>query len=102
MKRLLILLLVAVTAVADSAPSKLTADETDRLVVAMINYYEAQIALMDALATAKAGNAEVQQASKTKAAIQGMMADLQKEHGAAPTCSWDFAAKNWNCPVVKQ
>lgn len=101
MKRIFIALFAAAMLFGQDSPTPLTQEESDRLVVSMISYYEAQIALLDALAASKAGNVDILKANQARQQVQGVMAELQKAHGANATCSWDFSAKQWACQAVK-
>lgn len=101
MKRTLALLIFAAALFGENAPTPLTQDESDRLVVFLIGYYEAQIGLLDALSASKAGNVDMQRASQARQQVQGLLAELQKAHGASASCTWDFSAKQWACGPVK-
>jgi len=80
----------------------LTVDESNALAISFFSYYEARIAVLEALGSSKAGNAEVQRVQAAEKALQDHLANARKTHNVTnPACIWNFAVKKWQCPEAK-
>lgn len=97
MRRLVALLILASVAFAADAATPLDPKEHDALVIAALDYLNARVTLLEALAAKKAGNDQVEASAQQQQKFMTMLADLRKAHGAGDTCGWDFAQKAWSC-----
>jgi hypothetical protein len=97
MKRISALLLAAAFLRAEGNPTPLTAEENERLLIALVNYHQSRAAMLEALAASRAGNTDIERADSATKQVQSLVSELQKAHGASPECSWDYGVKKWAC-----